>query len=95
MTIGSLAPSVGIIVPQRAAQPARLHPHDRVDLRIEIIVAAERGGGDGIGLDAVAAAGQRLFHHETQKAGELGRLAEGALASNLLQRGADFAGDRD
>ena len=60
----------------RAAQPGRLDPHDRIALRIEILLAAERLHRDGEGPDALRFAVQRRFDDVTQKDAQLRRCAK-------------------
>src|SRR5674476_341277 len=75
---------------ERAPQAAGLDAHDRIALRIKSAVAAERVGGNRIGLDAAAIAGKLLLHHEAEEVGELRRLAEMGARNHTIQRGANF-----
>ena len=49
----SRLPPLRVIARERAAQPRRLHAHDRIGLRIEIVRAAERLDRDGVALDTI------------------------------------------
>ena len=74
---------------ERAPQPAGLHPHDRIGLRIEIGVASERIGGDGIGLDMSAVAREFGVDDEAEEVGKLRRFAEAGACDDTIQRGAN------
>jgi len=75
---------------ERTPQPAGLHAHDRVSLRIEIGIAAEPVGRDRIGFEPVAAAGQSLFDNEDQEVRKLRRLRQNGVRDHAAQRGTDI-----
>ena len=75
---------------ERAPQPAGLDAHDRIVLRIEIGVAAERVGGNAVSLDAFCAPGQRLVDHEAKKLRELRRFVEAGTCHQPAKRGANL-----
>jgi hypothetical protein len=80
---------VSVVLLERAPQPAGLHAHDWVGLRIEICVAAKRIGGDGVGLEAVAAAGQSFIDNEGQKIRKLGRFRQNRVRDEAIAFAAD------
>ena len=60
-----------IILVEQAAQPSRLHPHDRVGLGVEVRRAAKDIHGDGICLDRLRIAAQSAVDDIAQKIGQL------------------------
>ncbi len=84
---------------QLAPQPPGLDAHDRIELRIEGPVAPEHLNADGIGLDAVLPAFQRLLDDigeeigETIGASQLGT-GEDALKLPLDIGRPDISGER-
>ena len=72
---------------QRPAQTASLDLHDRIRLRIEGGIAFEDAERDGVGLQPIASAAERLVDDETEEAlqpirvREVARLAD---AGDLL-----------
>ncbi|MEA2907124.1 MAG: hypothetical protein QOI12_4511 [Alphaproteobacteria bacterium] len=81
--VGALISVVAIEPPP---QPARLHPDDRIDARVEIRGAAKRLDRDGIALDAPARASERLMHDVAEEGGEPGRGDEHLALRNLAER---------
>ena len=75
---------------QRAAQPAGFDAHDRIVLRVEIGIAAERVGGDAIRLNAFSVPRQGLVDDEGEEMGKLRRLAEFGTCNEPIERGTDF-----
>src|SRR6185312_17316694 len=59
-----------VVAAERAPQPGRLDPHDRVALRIEAVAAAEGLDADGVALEPWATARQRRLDHIAQEAGQ-------------------------
>jgi hypothetical protein len=60
-------PSPEVIALQAAAEPAGLHAHDRIDLRIEACVTPQDLEGDRVRVQAIASAGKGLLDHEAQE----------------------------
>ena len=77
-----------IVACHRAPQAGRLDADDRIDLRIESGIAAERLDADRIALEAGAVAGQRFFDNEAQERAELRRAAKGLARDDPFERGA-------
>ncbi len=78
-----------IVARQRAAQPAGFDAHDGIGLRIEAFAASERLRANRVALDAVAVAGERHLHHETQEGGEPRRRAECGAGDDVFEFVAD------
>ena len=77
---------------QRAAQPQRLDPHDRIGLGVEAVGAPERPGADGVALEPSGASRKRGLDHEAQKAGQAPAGPEAGAGDDLLKCGAHIAG---
>ena len=56
-----------VIVLEGAAEPARLDPHHRIALGVEVRIALEHLGSDRVGLDPVPAPGERLLDDVAQE----------------------------
>ncbi len=80
-----VAPFIGVILDQAAAQSAGLDAHERIRLSIEVRRTAEHLDGDGVAFEAVALAGKRLLHDKTQKARGARGLLEAAARENPLE----------
>ena len=79
-----------VIAFDRAPQPGRFDPYDRIELRVELGVAPQHLDTDGVGLDAVGLAVQHRFDDEAQERAELWRTAEHVAADHPLKRGPDL-----
>ena len=90
MMIGSVGAGARVIALDRAPQPGRLDPHDRIELRVELGVAAEHLDADGVGLDAVGLAVQHRLDDEAQESAKLRRAAEHVAADHALDRRPDL-----
>src|SRR5438128_1335266 len=76
-----------IIMFQRPAQPSGFHPYDRVDLRIETLLAPQCLGTYRIALDVVAFAAQGRFNDKLEKRNELRRVPDDITCNDLLEGG--------
>src|SRR5271163_1360268 len=81
---GILVAKFGVIAIDGPAQPGRLDPHDRIDLRIELGVAPEDFNADRIGLDTAAVAREHRFDDEAKESAELRRAAEDATRGHAV-----------
>ena len=80
-----VAPFVGVVLDQAAAQAACLDADERIRLSIEVRRTTEHLDGDGIALEPIALAGERLLHDEAQKARRARGLLEAAARENPLE----------
>jgi hypothetical protein len=79
-------PRSRVIALDRAPQPRRLDPHDRIDLGIELDVSPEHFDANGVGFDAVSLAAQNRLNDKAKKRAELRRTAEHVAADHPLGR---------
>jgi hypothetical protein len=56
-----------VMMLERAAQTSGLDAHDRIEARVEPLIAIADADGDGVRLELMAAAGQRLLDREAQE----------------------------
>ena len=84
-----VAPGAGIVAGQGMAQPNRLDPHDRIDLRVEISTAAECFNRNGVGFEFLAIARQCHLDDERQKTGQTIGIAERTAVDDPMQSLAD------
>lgn len=78
-------PRALVVLRQRPAQPARLHPHDGVARLVEIVRPSENVHGDRIALEGRRPAFERLGHDMAQKIAEPRRLRELRTVQDALQ----------
>ena len=87
-------PGAEVVALEAAAEPAGLHAHDRIGLRIEARVAAQNLERDRVRVQAVRATGKGLLDHEAQELLEPVRRDEIRARQDPLQLLPDRLGRR-
>src|SRR5437763_1363782 len=79
---------------QRPPQPPGFHPHNRIDLRVEILAAPQCLDGYRMALDAVTFAAQGRLDNKPKNRNELRRMPQHIACNDAVQSGANLLGPR-